>query len=278
MRHRGWTLHEMLISLTILGCVMALAAHAARSQLRFFQGTAELSALRTQANHASLIPARALWAVSSTAGDILTAQDTVIEFHMPIASSFACESAPGRVVIATATERGNTLASFSETPGPGDRIAALFADSVSGTWLTLRVAEAPQTASACASFPAVGEASTVVLVEPIVVPIGTALRFTRPVRFSLYRGSDGRWFLGMREWSAEAQRLNAVQPVAGPLRPHSPDPAQTGLRFVYRDTSGAELQEPVDPSQVASVTIVSRAASARFEDSSAVTVALRNRP
>jgi hypothetical protein len=278
MKHGGWTLHEMLISLTILGCVMGFSAHAARSQLRFFQGTAELSALRTQANHASAIPARALWAVSSTAGDLTIAQDTALEFHMPIGSSFACESAPGRIAIASATERGNTLASFSETPGPGDRLAALFADSASGTWLTLHIADAPQGAGVCASFPAFQETTTVILVEPIVVPIGAPLRFTRPVRFSLYRGSDGRWFLGMRDWSAESQRLNAIQPVAGPLRSYSAYPGQTGLRFVYRDASGAELQEPVDPGRVASVTILSRSASARFEDSSAVTVALRNRP
>jgi type II secretory pathway pseudopilin PulG len=278
MRQGGWTLHEMLISLSILGCVMALAAHAARSQLRFFQGTAELSALRAQANHASQIPARALWAVSSTSGDLMIAQDTAIEFHMPIAASFTCESAPGRIAIATATERGNTLASFTETPEAGDRLAALFADSASGTWLTLHVADAQQPGPACVSFPAVPATRTVVLVEPIVVPIGAPLRFMRPVRFSLYRASDSRWFLGMRDWSAESGRLNIVQPVAGPLRAHSLDPEQTGLRFVYRDSSGAELQEPVDPGRVASVTIVSRAASARFEDSSSVTVALRNRP
>ena len=63
MKRRGWTLHEMLISLGVMSGVMAIAAHAATSQLRFFKDAGELATLRGQIGHASTIAATMLWSV-----------------------------------------------------------------------------------------------------------------------------------------------------------------------------------------------------------------------
>jgi hypothetical protein len=122
------------------------------------------------------------------------------------------------------------------------------------------------------------------------VPAGTALRFLRPLRLSLYRASDNRWYLGAKDWNGAAQRFNAIQPLAGPLQPYSADPTKTGLHFGYRDSQDAELPEPVETNRIASVTIVARgestrpvhvaglssASSGRYLDSTAVTIGLRN--
>lgn len=276
MRRRGFTLHELLISLGVMSVVIALAAHAATAQLRFFAGSGELIALRNQIGQASTIAATILWGVSPPGGDIIVAQDSAIEVEMPIGTSFVCSSAPGSVTMAAPGGRGNTLASFTETPEVGDRLHVLFGDSVGSTWLTLRPTSASTAAGGCGQFPDVAQSLVFTLQEQIALPPGAPLRFSRRARLSLYRGSDARWYLGTRTWNGPNQTFNTVQPVAGPLSPYSDDASRTGLRFVHRDNDGLELPAPVDVRRVASVTIVARSRSTRFEDSTVVMVALRN--
>ena len=278
MTRRGFTLHELLISLGVMGGVIALAAHAATAQLRFFSGSGELASLRNQISYAAGIAAAVVSGVSAAGGDILVAQDSALEVELPIAMSFVCAATPGVVTMAAPAPSGNTLASFSETPGPGDRLQVLFADSLGATWLAFRPTSAPTATSACSQFPAFSGSLTFTLLEPIALPAGTPLRFSRRTRLSLYRGADSRWYLGSRSWNAETQTFNTIQPVAGPLRPYSHASDRTGLLFLYRGPDGAALPTPVDGHRVASVTIVTRSQTGRFEDSTAVTVALRNAP
>lgn len=267
----------MLISLGVMSGVMALAAHMASGQLRFFRDASEAVALRNQVGQASAIAASILWGASSVEGDISIALDSAIEVHMPTGASMTCESAPGRVVVPTASGiRGNALTSFTNPPDAGDRMHVLFADTLGTTWLTLHVATPPVPGGLCGHFPGVSETWVVALQELVLVPPGAPLRFTRPLRLSLYRGSDQRWYMGAKDWNGAAQRFNSIQPVAGPLMPYAHDAATTGLLFVYRDGDGVELEHPVDTRRIASITVVSRAASARAQDSSAVAVALRN--
>jgi len=265
----------MLISLGVMSGVMALAAHLASGQLRFFRNAGELAALRGQIGQASTIASSVLRGVSSAAGDITVALDSAIEVHAPIAAAFVCASTPGRVTIPEPT-LGNTLASFIEGPDVGDRMSTLFEDTLGATWLTFQVAEPSVPGGVCPYFPEVASTRTLVFRELVTLPAGAALRFTRPVRLSLYRGSDSRWYLGVRDWNGESQRFNAIQPVAGPLKSYSQDSGTTGLQFWYRDGGGAVLLPPVDPTRIASITIVSRAALGQFDDSTSVTVALRN--
>ena len=67
---KGWTLHEMIISLAVTGAVLALAVHAALGQLRFFHGVGEITNLRGQLAQTTLVPRALLWGVSPVAGDI----------------------------------------------------------------------------------------------------------------------------------------------------------------------------------------------------------------
>lgn len=286
----GFSLHEMLISLTILGAVMGLAAHAAARHARLFRGIDELAVARDHATHTSAIAERVLWGVSPRGGDLIAAHDTALEVRMPVGSAVVCEGWPGRLVIPAPTDSaGHTLAAFLDTPQPGDRISALFADSLGAAWLTLHVAVSP-VADACARYPGVASAWSVVTNEQLVVPSGAVLRFTRPLRLAMYRASDSRWYVGAREWNAEQQGFHTIQPIVGPLRPPSDNESMTGLLLVYRDTSGARLFPPFDPAGVASVTIVTRTLTStpvrieglpgfgsRRADSATVTIALRNR-
>ena len=208
---------------------------------------------------------------------------------MPLGSAVVCEGFPGRMVVPAPTDSGgHTLGAFLDTPQPGDRIAALFADSLGSTWLTLQVATSP-VADVCARF-GVADAWSIATNEQLAVPSGAVLRFARPLRLAMYRASDSRWYLGAREWNAEQQVFHSIQPIVGPLRPPSADESLTGLLLVYRDSSGARLFPPFDPARVAAVTVVTRtqtAAPVRVEglavfgarrgDSSTVTISLRNR-
>ena len=106
----------------------------------------------------------------------------------------------------------------------------------------------------------------------------------------MYRASDTRWYFGVRDWNVATQRLNTVQPVAGPLLAYSADAARSGLRFRYADADGGELTAPFEHGRVATISVTARADSkrpvrmpgiaasdtARYRDSCLVTIALRN--
>ena len=254
----GWTLHEMIVSLVVAGAVVALAASAATGQLRFFRGVGEVSSLRTQLTQGAMIASNVLRDVGSR-GDLHVALDSAIEASVTIGSAITCASDTGRIRVTRPQASGATLASFMEEPQPGDAVHAFLADSSAG-WIRLTVAAAPVSAQ-CVRFP---ETSgwLVALAEPFVIPAGAPVRFTRRTRLSHYRASDGRWYLGLREWNAPLARFNAIQPVAGPFAPYATSSA-SGIRFDYHDETGARLDPPVDPGRVALVSAVFRGETIR---------------
>ena len=267
----------MLISLCVMSGVFAIVAHQASTQTRLYAGIQQATLAREHRAQASAIAGRILWSLSPQAGDLTVALDSALQVEMPIGSSVVCASAPGTVVIAAAAPglpRGAVLAAFSDAPQPGDRLAALFHDSLGTTWLHLRLASTP-TGTPCARFPA-APGWQLTLVEPIQLPEGAALRLLRPLRLSLYRASDNRWYLGAKEWNAEQQRFNTIQPIAGPYDRYDRDPARSGFAFRYADRSGQALHAPFEAAQVASVTITARSTVGQSGDSGSVTIALRN--
>lgn len=280
----------MVISLAVAAGVLGLAAHMALGQLRFYRGMADVTAVRMQLDHASGIVTSLLWGTSPKSGDIIAALDTALELRVTLGTAVTCESSPGRITIPAATSsRGNSMGAYVESPEPGDHIAAFLDDSLPG-WIALRVSSFPARGGGCALFPTVAETWTLDLVEQIALPPGTALRFTRPLRLSFYRGSDGQWFLGARDWNGMTQRFNTIQPVAGPLRPYDGDVEKTGLLFSYFGSDGTPLNTPAEPARIAGVRVVTHGLSARavqtpgittdpgarYSDSKVVSVAFRN--
>lgn len=266
----------MLISLAVLGGVCSIAVHLALGQMRFVRSASELSAIRLQVDQATRIASAVLWSVSPAAGDLLTVLDTALEVRMALGVSAACASESGKVRIPAAEPiGGNTLTSFTVEPVAGDGVLALFQDSLGSTWLNFRVGDVERSSAPCAHFSSTSD-RILTLLEPVSLPPGTPLLVTRRVRLSLYRGADGEWYLGLRDWNAELDRFNSIQPVAGPLRPFNRDPTRSGLRFVYLGSTGAELPAASDPRSIGGITIVARAARGQLEDSSVVTMMLRN--
>jgi hypothetical protein len=273
----GWTLHEMLISLCVMSGILAVVAHQAASQIRLYGGIQQASFAGENRMQAQAIAERMLWPIAPQAGDLTLAQDSALQLQLPIGSSVVCSATPGAVTVAAgSTQRGSVLAGFSDMPEAGDRIAALFHDSTGTTWLTFRISSAPMTAS-CARFP-VAPAWQLSIIEPIAIPAGAAVRFVRPLRLSLYKSSDSRWFLGAREWNNASDRFNTIQPVSGPYTRYDEDPYRSGLAFLYYSRTGERLEAPVDPSRVGGISIVVRASTTSKSDSGVVSVVLRNIP
>ena len=280
----------MIISLAVTGAVLAIAVHAALGQLRFFHGIGEITALRSQLAQTTLVPSALLWGVSPVAGDIIAAQDTALELNAVNGTAVVCESAAGWVIVPAPLSDGNTLSAFAEAPQPDDRIAALLDDSTGTTWLHLTVAAAPAAGLACPMFPGATSAWRIGVVEQVALPVGTVLRFLRPMRLSAYRASDSRWYLGARDWNAASSRFNTIQPLAGPVDPPSSDRGTTGFRFEYLGEDGAPLDESDDTRRIAAIRVLARGASRvavrvagiatesdeRVRDSASTEIALRN--
>ena len=258
---RGFSVHELLISLTVMSVVFAVATHFATQQTRFFRGVAEVHAVRSQLDHVTEIVRNVLANVSPATGELLVAQDSALEVRVTTGTSFVCSSVPGRLDIrAPSASSEGDVSAFARSPSPGDRISALLSDSLGVTWLHLQVASPPGAQELCAYNPEMGKTWSIATVEPMTLPPGAAVRFVRPLRLSLYRSSDNRWYLGARDWNGDALRFNAIQPVAGPLLRYQDGPG-SGLRFLYHDNQGRQLVPPVDPATVASVSVVARAAT-----------------
>ena len=124
----------MLISLCVMGGVFAIVAHQASTQTRLYTGIQQAALAREHRAQANAIGGRILWSLAPQAGDVTLALDSALQIEMPIGSSVVCASTPGVVtMVAPSAERGAVLAAFSDSPEPGDRISALFHDSLGTT-------------------------------------------------------------------------------------------------------------------------------------------------
>jgi hypothetical protein len=121
---------------------------------------------------------------------------------------------------------------------------------------------------------------------PVATLTGAVVRVTRPVRYSLYRGGDGQWYLGQRDWNVTSLRFNTIQPVSGPFS----SPSARGLVFQFSDSTGAPLSSPVaDTRAIALVRVDVRGqsrgamrtfasgAQSKSGDSVRLAISLRNR-
>ncbi|HEX9218918.1 MAG TPA: hypothetical protein VF858_00385, partial [Gemmatimonadaceae bacterium] len=117
---------------------------------------------------------------------------------------------------------------------------------------------------------------------------GVPIRFVRRGRYSLYRASDGDWYLGYRRCNALGPSVcGAIQPLSGPYRGYSSNRDATGLLFEYFDSQGERLSAGSPGLELARVDITARAQSRHQvlveqravipADSGAVSIAIRNR-
>jgi len=246
----GITLVELLVAMAVGGVALSLVAVICMREQRLFADLGAQNATSVQLRDAEAILPIDLRAASAPQGDLREARDTSIELRGIVASAIICDTARGAVVLAPATDSASAYAGYLTTPDVGDTAWVLAPGDSSEVWEPYRVAASGTfAAGACGALGPrlAGESATaprVLLSLEGAAPaarVGMPLRITRPLRYSLYRGSDARWYLGQRDWSSVTQRFNSIQPVSGPLL----SPAAGGLVFRYLDSAANVLATPV---------------------------------
>jgi hypothetical protein len=294
---RAVTLVELLVGIVIATLVVLMAvSHVIRHQHVYDAVAADID-LRTRLRDASDLIAADLRASSSAGDSIIFASDTAVEFYSAIGSSTVCTSPTAtRITLPPDTlASGRVLTSWIATPDTGDYVI-IFSDSSSmspGGWTRARIASLGTTPTLTGCPPAAGLLAAVdvgtarsyevsaATALPASVRRGSPVRFIRRVRYDVYRGGDGKWYLGYRRCTGGCA---AVQPVSGPYESAAGPP----VTFRYFTHSGARLAGNGPATDVARVEIVSHANYRRpvhlpgrvaplVAESATVTVALRNR-
>lgn len=293
---RGVTLVELMVTLVVGGIALSLIAAVSVRQQRVVGDLADGAAQSGQLAEAAAILPIDLSSLASGSGDIREARDTSIEIRATIASAVICDTIAGGIVLSPVGSAARTYGSILTSLSAGDTAWVLLPDDSTEGWTPRQiVANAPARTTTCsASAPWLSDSARLLprlalsLDGPALAgSVGMTARVTRPLRYSLYRGSDGLWYLGQRDWNAAAARFNTIQPVSGPFL----SPALHGLVFQYLDSGGHSLATPVADTKAVSMIRVdlrsqtrqvvralsSAQAVGKRTDSVSVWVLLRNR-
>jgi hypothetical protein len=243
----GFTLAELVVALTVGVVVIAIAGMLGSRQQRFNHELSQAGERLDQVDQiASLLPVD-LRSISAIDGDIVPGQarDTSIQLRATIASAVVCDTTGGNAALAPATATDPLLGAFLSSPQAGDTAWGLSVRDTAG-WQAIPIQSVSTDAGRCMIggvdvHTAGPPLSRVVLhwatTPQFPVEPGTPLRITRPVWYGLYRGSDGEWYLGAKDWNAPGSRFNTVQPVAGPFLSAS----KGGLILRYSDSLGVSV-------------------------------------
>lgn len=273
----GATLAELIVAMTMLGIIGATAAGTLAQQGRVRTRVVGRLAAEVQLREAIAPLVADLGAASPVGGDFTAgeARDSALEIRATIAAASVC---------ATGGEPTRTIDAI---PVSGQHGRMVLAGDTAwmyqvGAWDAAVVAGATRSApgaSSCGSRAADGVVLHVTLGRDAQLTVGAPLRFTRRIRYSLYRASDARTYLGLREWTASSGTFAGVQPVAGPFDSRA-------TRFRYFDTLGTELRSgAATGTELGAVRIELRAETPRWRSSrdtadvprASVAVGLRNR-
>lgn len=221
MTRRGVTLIELLVAMTLGVLVLALCAGALIGQRRAERRSAESTRPGSAADEAVRVVASSLARLAQT--DTLWARgDTALEWRTAVGVAVTCAAAGDTIVVPDS----GTGAWWEDGPDSGDVVEIT---DENGRWTDRDVvAVTARSNGACA-----GAQRTLRLSDSIAHVGAGFARVTRRVRFMLYRGGDGLWWLGQRTCTSRSPALcGAAQPVAGPLLP-----PPLGARFTI-DSAG----------------------------------------
>lgn len=298
--YRGFSLLELVAVMVIGGLAAGAVVATLTRQQQFYRGATEIRSTRQDVRDAIEILSSDVRGMS--AADTPFRADSALELFSGIGTSVVCQVVGNELGLPPSHPLGNTLTSFLTVPDTGD-IAMLYIDSAAaGTrWRQYRIGsiESRTVGSVCPpasglssdadlGAPQKGFALTFTSSIPSGVGVGTPIRFFRRARYSLYRASDGNWYLGYRRCNAfGVSACGTIQPISGPYRGYSSDRHATGLLFEYFDNTGGRLDASAPATALARIDITVRSESlqrnsfsqahSKISDSAAVSVALRNR-
>ncbi len=294
-RRRGLGLIELVAVIAILGLVAGMVGSTIVSQQRFHRQTAALLGARQVVRDAMEVLSTDIQG-ASVDDTVRVMADSALELFSGIGISIVCRTLSGNsVALAGESPTASTLTSFLLNPDTGDIALIYRRDSIdveAGRWERHRIAAVTTRAGdrGCLSEDiAPNEGFVLTVRSPLerVVGSGTPVRFVRRGRYSLYRSSDSRWYLGYRRCNAiGAWVCGSIQPISGPYRRYNADKADTGFLFEYFDSSGELLTPAASPLSIARVDVTARADTDRGRPGSSngvvpefasTSIAIRNR-
>jgi hypothetical protein len=289
----------MLFVLVIFGLVAGATMRIIVGQQKFYASTTDLIAMRNALRDVSEAVPSDLRGISSVGNDIYQMTDSSIKFRLATGISVICSIGVTRltaVIPPTTLSTNSAITTWITAPTTGDTAfvynegasTATTDDSWQQTPVTaaLAVGSCPTASGYTTTSTEAAAAQTITFGTALAANVvtGSVIRFYRTAKYSLYQpAGSSAWYLGYQD--CPGATCSSIQPVAGPYLAYSTSAASTGLRFVYRDSTGAVT---ATPALVARIDIIAKAQTeqpirmpgrpeAYFSDSVVVTVALRNR-
>ena len=297
----AFTLIELTVAATLAGIVGAALMLTLRRQERFYASAAEIMRTRSDLRDAADVLVTDIRGAAVSRYGLPLMTDTAVELFTTLGNAVVCATPTGRTLFLPPG-----LTSLLASPDTGD-LALLYSipagNPDSAVWVESRIS-AFASRSLSTSCPAstgfssaldatagrTGYALTLSVTPPPDVRRGAPVRFIRRARYSLYKSSDGEWYLGYRRCNVIGPSVCAtIQPVSGPYLPHTRTGASSaGISFRYFDGGGAEVFDVSHSTSVTRIDVILRGETARavslagdarqrYRDSAIVTVSPRNR-
>ncbi len=295
---RGYTLAELLITLTMLSVIGTVIAQIMMGQQRYYQRTVEQMEVRRELRSAlSVLPAE-LRGLSSIGGDVVDFTASSLTFRSTLGTSLVCAKTGTSTIDIPPLNTARALTtSWYQTPVAGDTVFALRYDSsgVKGEfWTAHSITSVSSATSYCAVSPYIDASRDAaksrfrIAVSPVLpdsVVVSSALRFTRTGKYSLTQGTSGLWYLSRSEYLAGA--WTAAVPFSGPYMAPAVS-GVSGMTLTFYDSTGSLVGAVANVKKIARIDVLLRAqglnasglygtASTTLIDTVAFSVALRNR-
>jgi len=244
----GSTLLELIVALPIaalIGVVAVALLLETHKLARRLDSSTEIARELRQAGAVLVSEIRPL-----SASDVIAWTDTSLDIHGLAGSGIVCATpAANTIELLPLTGTDALRTSWFAAPQAGDAVFSVTNDSAmvphDSNWrASSLVAYSTSGSSQCTVRPlmTLGAASTSNVIRLTLSaalatrpPLGSPLRISRRTRYSLYKASDARWYLGRKTYNGVAWAT--IQPVAGPLD----KPIQRGLLIQVRDSANNVL-------------------------------------
>lgn len=245
--HRGTTLVELIVALPIAAIIGLVAMSLLLDTHRLARRLSSTTEIARELRQAGAVLASEIRPLSSS--DIVAWTDTSLDVQALAGSGVVCASPASNIIDMLPLNGSDALrTSWFATPQSGDRVYSVGTDSaivpVDGNWQSDVLSSSSSSAtSTCVGKPLLALSSTPGNVVRLTVagamsarpPAGSPIRIMRRTRYSLYKASDGLWYLGRKTFNGLT--WTTIQPVSGPFD----KPSLNGLLIQVRDSASNVL-------------------------------------
>lgn len=270
---RGFTLAEMLVSITILAIVGGAVFRVIVKQQQSYKDSTRTAAMQRELRlTGSFLPAE-MRSASSAGLDVKSMQEDAVVFLANIGSGIVCDrSGVAQIILPPLNTAHVTTTNWYTQPVAGDSLfiydEGMLKGSEDDAWVRRSIVSIGNS-NACPGAPSTdaaldaGKPRWHVNVSggalPDSVKTGAVVRFARPVRYQLYQSPSVTrdWYVGFQEYVNGS--WSAIDAVGGPFRPfQSGDANPSGLQFRYYDSLGVRLYPADNPSRLSRIDVFLR--------------------